>query len=93
ENDRIAALRGPDDWLLFMPERSGPLGLLRRGEQIAAGNEELPVLAAGLVVRYGQKNEDGIPMPADVRLERDGGAEMLCGITPLQDIVFQEWAV
>jgi tRNA-uridine 2-sulfurtransferase len=90
ENSRIAELRKVDDCLLFMPERSGPMALLRRAD---AGNLELAALAAGLVVRYGQKNEGSLPLPGDVQIEYTDGAEMLYGVTPLHDDVFQEWLV
>jgi hypothetical protein len=95
ENDRLTALRGPEDWLLFMPERSGPLALLRRAAVTAAEvqeKEELVAWAAGLVVRYGQKNE-GRTLPGDVLLEQNGNKKMLLGTTPLPDDLFKDWIV
>ncbi|WP_417910816.1 thiamine biosynthesis protein [Candidatus Electronema sp. PJ] len=92
ENNCIAALRGPDDWLLFMPERSGPLALLRRASEAAQISAELPTLAAGLVVRYGQKI-NGSLLPGNVLLERDQTKTMLTSINPLPDTLVQEWVV
>ncbi|WP_417915230.1 thiamine biosynthesis protein [Candidatus Electronema sp. JM] len=91
ENERLAALRGPDDWLLHMPERSGPLALLRRAEQ--HGNDELAAAAAGLAVRYGRKSETGFLDPADVLLERHRDGQVLHSVEPLPDLVFQKWII
>ena len=94
ENDRLVELRGPEDWLLYMPERPGPAALLRRASKMVAGTvEEAEILirVAGLVVRYGRKTE-GRLLPGEVALERDGDREMLQA-EPLADAVFKDWIV
>jgi len=50
ENDRISALRRPDDCLIELLDRPGPTGLLRN----ATDRRDLE-LAAGPVLRYGKK--------------------------------------
>lgn len=96
ENERLTALCGPKDWLLFMPERPGPTALLRRAKNILsdddAATKNLPALAAGLVVRYGGKT-DGVPLPGDVLLVRNNGREILHRITALHGKIFMEWIV
>ncbi|RJX20434.1 MAG: thiamine biosynthesis protein [Desulfobulbus sp.] len=93
ENERIAVLAEPGDWLLTMRDRPGPTGLLRRGladSPVDSGEErKLMELAGGLVARYGRKT-GGRPLPAEVRIERNGEP---CGLTaaPLPDDVFREW--
>lgn len=89
ENERVAELRGPEDWLLHMPERSGPMGLLRRA---GSAGEETAALAAGLIVRYSQKT-DGAPLPGDVRIDRDGSDMLLRDTAPLPDDLFSGWIV
>ncbi|WP_417913212.1 thiamine biosynthesis protein [Candidatus Electronema sp. TJ] len=90
ENDRIAGLRRPDDWLLHMPEHFGPLGLLRRAA--AADAEAAAALAAGLIVRYSRKT-DGIPLPGDVRIDHGGNELLLRNTAPLPDELFSSWTV
>jgi tRNA-uridine 2-sulfurtransferase len=66
ENSRLEALRKPDDWLVRMTRRPGPLGLLRHGPEPC-----LPVhrddtvlrLLAGIVIRYGKKVDGAFPRP------------------------------
>ena len=94
ENDRIVELRGPMDWLMYMPERPGPVGLLRRASKTVAGTaDETEVLAwsLGLVVRYGRKI-NGRLLPGEILFERDGKRKMLRA-QPLADEVFQDWIV
>jgi len=94
ENIRIAELRDPEDWLMYMPERPGPTGLLRRASSMVAGTAaEAEVLEqfSGLIVRYGRKIE-GKLLPGEVLFERDGGQEMLQA-EPLADSVFEDWIV
>jgi tRNA-specific 2-thiouridylase len=96
ENERLTALRGPEDWLLFMPERSGPVALLRRAAVTVAAEEQeqmkLALWAAGLVVRYGQKTE-GRPLAGNVLLEQGGNQRKLCDVAPLPDELFKDWIV
>ena len=94
ENDRLVELRGPEDWLLLMPERPGPTALLRRASKMVAGTaeeREILGLVAGLVVRYGRKT-GGKLLPGEVELERDGGRDMLQA-EPLADTAFKDWIV
>jgi tRNA-uridine 2-sulfurtransferase len=77
ENLQLETLRGPDDWLLRMTTRPGPLGLLRCGRQQEAGsNQEATIVRqlAGLVIRYGKK-DDGLPMEAEVIIDKGGRCE------------------
>ena len=41
ENSQIEAMRGPDDWLLWMTVRPGPLGLLRYARQKVADSSSM----------------------------------------------------
>ena len=94
ENDRLTELRDPDDWLLYMPERPGPTGLLRRSSKIIVDTEqekEIIAQTAGLIVRYGRKTE-GKLLPGEVELHWKGTREMLQA-EPLPDAVFRNWAV
>ena len=94
ENDRITELREPGDWLMYMPERPGPTGLLRRATRMVAGTpEETEILdlATGLVVRYGRKFK-GKLLPGEVLLERDNKQEILQA-EPLADALFRSWIV
>ncbi len=94
ENNRIAELRGPDDWLMYMPGRPGPTGLLRMASKMVAGTvEETEVLgmALGLIVRYGRK-VDGELLPGEILLDRGHTQEMVLA-QPLADAVFQDWVV
>ena len=94
ENDRLSALRDPDDWLLYMPDRPGPTALLRRAAETVAGTaqeQDLLTWATGLVVRYGRKI-DGKLLPGEVLLERATGQQILPA-EPLRDAVFKDWIV
>jgi hypothetical protein len=95
ENDRLCALAGPDDWLLYMPERPGPTGLLRRTTMMVTGAvDEAEILnrIGGLIVRYGRKT-DGRLESGDVLLLRKGNREILRAIPPLDDAIFRKWIV
>jgi len=92
ENDRLLAMRGPDDWLLHMPTRPGPLGLLRHAhDKLAGSGREAAIIreAAGLVVRFGKK-EAGAITAAEVRIDRETGSELGC-FEPLPDSAFAAW--
>lgn len=94
ENERIVELRGPEDWLMYMPQRPGPTGLLRRASAMVAGTvEETEILewATGLIVRYGKKIDGGLP-PGEVLLERDNAREIVLARS-LDDALFQDWIV
>ncbi len=53
ENNRLAGLIQPDDWVVKNADRPGPLGVLRYAE-----SEDDRRLAAAIVVRYGKKDPD-----------------------------------
>lgn len=94
ENDRLSELADADDWLLHMPERPGPTGLLRRASQTIAGTaEEADILAAaaGLIVRYGRKVK-GQLLPGEVRLDREG-QQLMLATESLADLTFKDWIV
>ena len=94
ENERLAELRDPDDWLMYMPQRPGPTALLRRASIMVAGTpqeRELLEYATGIIVRYGRKIK-GKLLPGEVLLNRHSGQEML-QVKPLTDEVFREWIV
>lgn len=95
ENNRIVDLRGGEDWLFYMPERPGPVGLLRHARKLLAETteeEEVCRQAAGLIVRYGRKIDSRRP-PGRVRLERHSDSISLQDVPPLADYVFREWIV
>ncbi|MDH5524752.1 MAG: thiamine biosynthesis protein [Desulfobulbaceae bacterium] len=84
ENEKVAALQEPEDFLLNMEERPGPTALLRY-----PGGEEDFIAAAGLVVRFGKKvpaePETVVEFVKDGRLARS----MISG--PLADDLFKDW--
>ena len=87
ENTRLAALHDPGDFLVHMPERPGPMGVLHGGvhpEDLAA--------AAGLVVRFGKKMAGGESAVATV-LFASGGEERRLVAEPLADQLFQAWSL
>lgn len=94
ENIRLAALRGPDDWLVRMTSRPGPLGLVRHACLTVAGSSgEADVIRrlAGLVVRYGKKGPGGID-EAEVTIDKGDVQEQ--GIfTPLTDEQIEPWRI
>lgn len=85
ENVRLKMLHDPGDFLVHMPERSGPMGVLHSGhpDDFAA--------AAGLVVRFGKKTV-GESAAATV-LFASGGEERRLVAEPLADELFQGWAL
>jgi hypothetical protein len=94
ENDRIAELRDSDDWLMLMPGRPGPTGLLRRMAPHLHGTpEERDILdqAAGLIVRYGKKIQ-GRVVPGEVLFEQRN-RQKTRQIEPLSDREFRNWIV
>ncbi|MFH1021318.1 MAG: thiamine biosynthesis protein [Pseudomonadota bacterium] len=86
ENARLEALHDPGDYLVHMPERSGPMGVLHE-----AGHPDDFAAAAGLVVRFGKKMAGASAVAtvlfASEREERRLAAE------PLADGLFQGWAL
>jgi len=92
DNERLEALAGPDDALLWMKKRPGPAALLRRAlnwyEDATAREKDLQ-LAAALVVRYGKKI-DGVRVAGDVSYTL-GGKSGLITAPPLKDEFFREW--
>lgn len=75
DNERIVALREPEDWLLQVVDRPGPVALLRRGvEAVSAQGADAPDLAgleavlAGLLLRYAKKVA-GRAVAGTVRIE------------------------
>lgn len=82
ENELVLANREPGDLVLWMTDRNGPVGILRRPQ-----GDDL-TLAAGLVVRYGRKVSPEIP--ATVAAESDQGTVSIKAL-PLADAVFQPW--
>lgn len=86
ENARLEALHDPGDYLVHMPERSGPMGVLH-----GAVHPDDFAAAAGLVVRFGKKMA-GASAPATV-LFASGGEERFLVAEPLADALFQEWSL
>ena len=92
ENRQLEALRRPDDWLLWMTVRPGPLGLLRYARQKVAGSEreeEILRRLGGIVVRYGKKIE-GQAEEAEVTIDQ-GTSVMRAHFLPLADAACQQW--
>jgi len=89
ENRRLRDLARPGDYLLSMPDRPGPTGLLREDDRI---DEQILCQAAALVVRYGKKT-GSTRLPADVMVFHRKKEQCLQAVTPLADEVFQEWLV
>jgi tRNA-uridine 2-sulfurtransferase len=94
ENRQLESLRNPDDWLLWMTVRPGPLGLLRYARQKVAGldrEEDVLRRLAGIVVRYGKKIEGG---PEEAEVTIDKGEAATRGIfAPLADEACQQWRI
>lgn len=92
ENDRILSLAAEGDAVLWMAERPGPTGLLRRAKNsmhsTSVMNEAIK-LAGGLVVRYGRKI-DGRVMPAQLCLVSDNQKTTFIA-EPLADQQFADW--
>lgn len=94
ENEQLERLRGPEDWLVRMVTRPGPLGLLRHaGKAVAGAAREGEVLRrlAGLVVRYGKKEADA---PAGAEVLIDTGKGIRHGwFEPLADEECTAWRI
>ena len=92
ENNRLEALRKPDDWLVRMTRRPGPLGLLRHGGGAsvdALRDDTVLRLLAGIVIRYGKKVDGALP-EAEVTI--DTGRETIKGrFGPLTDEEILPW--
>jgi len=86
ENRRLEALHDPGDFLVHMPERPGPMGVLH-----GAVHPDDFASAAGLVVRFGKKM--GGELPAATVLFAAGGEERCLVAESLADELFQEWAL
>ena len=84
ENDRVSALRRPDDYLLELLDRPGPTGLLRN----ATDRRDLE-LAAGLVARFGKK----MLHPTSERSVRitQGDESITLNVFPVSDATYQSW--
>ncbi len=94
ENEKLIHLRGEGDWLLEQTDLPGPTGLLRAAEQGLAGTpeeQEIARLAAGLVVRYGQKVK-GQAQSVAVRIDT-GRARKMLSAQALDDKTFPAWRV
>ncbi|MDY0390905.1 MAG: thiamine biosynthesis protein [Desulfobulbus oligotrophicus] len=94
ENNRLASLRGTDDWLVSMTSRPGPLGLVRHAQSMlarsAAEREMIPRLA-GLVVRFGKKGCDGRES-AEVVFDK-GDEQELDIFSPVTEEEVNSWRV
>ena len=94
ENRQLAALRGPDDWLLWMTVRPGPLGLLRYARQRVPGSgreEDILRRLAGIVVRYGKRLKGGAE-EAEVTIDK-GEVVIRATFGPLADEACQLWRI
>ena len=94
ENTLLETLRGPDDWVLRMTTRPGPLGLLRRARQQVAGSDREAAIVrqlAGLVIRYGKKI-DGVLMEAEVMIDKGTSCEK-GWFAPLADAECDPWRI
>ncbi len=92
DNDKLEALVGIDDALLWMEERPGPAALLRRAGSWYTDALEMEKdleLAASLVVRYGKKI-DGIRPPGEVTCTLADSSRIILA-DPLEDGVFRDW--
>jgi hypothetical protein len=94
ENRLLEAMRGPNDWLLWMTVRPGPLGLLRYARQKVAGSgreEDVLRRLAGIVVRYGKKIESA---PDEAEVTIDKGTSVASSIYfPSADTDCQQWRI
>ena len=92
DNDKLEALAGSDDAVLWMEERPGPAALLRRAGKWYADGSEMErdlKLAASLVVRYGKKI-DGIRPPGEVTCTLGTNSRIILA-DPLEDEIFRDW--
>lgn len=94
DNERIMELRKPEDWLLQMVDRPGPVGLLRRAGYTSPDLLELGGLEAelaGLLLRYAKKVE-GRAASGVVRIERETDSKEAM-FSPLADDEVRELMV
>lgn len=92
DNLKLTGLAEEGDAVLTMEERPGPIALLRRAAGCyadAAERESDLRHAAGLVVRYGRKIQDG-PAAAEVICTLAGERRTIIS-EPLADEQFREW--
>jgi tRNA-specific 2-thiouridylase len=92
DNDKLEALAGSDDAVLWMEERPGPAAILRRAGKWYADGAEMEMdlkLAASLVVRYGKKI-DGIRPPGEVTCTLADSSRIILA-DPLEDEIFRDW--
>ncbi len=94
ENDRLEELQEPGDIRLFIEERPGPVGLIRRA---AENYQDEPsrrrdiAWAAGLIARYAKKS-GGRPLAGTVIvIENNSRTEHYC--EPLDDDLFRDWII
>lgn len=85
ENVVIEGLVQEGDFQLNLLERPGPTALLR----YAQGGDDLQ-LAAGLVARYGKKDNRKLPQPGKVSCVGPAGVETLTGLPPA-DALSRPW--
>jgi len=84
DNEKIEALRKPDDWLLQPSVIAGPTAILRHSRNA----DELEI-AAALVARYAKKSAL-VEGAAIVIAERHGAARQIEALA-LDDSIFQPW--
>ncbi len=85
ENERVLQLADPDDRILKMADRPGPVAILRHSDHpddIAA--------AAGLVVRYGKK-VNGRPAASTVLVAYGTRTHSLAMVQPLTEDIYTPW--
>ena len=86
ENARLEALCDPGDFLVYMPERSGPMGVLHD-----AAHPEDFAAAAGLVVRFGKKMAIASAEASVLFVSEGEERRLVAG--PLADELFQGWSL
>lgn len=94
ENDQLTAMQQEGDWLLHMPERPGPMGILRRASiRIGKGEQDQKSLhlAAGLVVRFGKKPSQS-PFAGEVRIDTGSDRSMMV-VDPVADEQFRHLVI
>ncbi len=84
QNDKIEALRQPDDWLLQPSVIPGPTAILRHSR-----NPEELEIAAALVARYAKKSAL-VQGAAIINAERRGTVHQMEALA-LDDSIFQPW--
>lgn len=94
DNDKLETLAEEGDAIFHMEERPGPIALLRRANSFYSSETALlneKHTAAGLVVRYGKKVQDG-PTAAEVFCTVGGNRESMV-VEPLADELSREWMI